>query len=602
MSASEVDTIANYPVTSDTHASLLSHPEASTPPPDLRSDYAEVCRARDELIALTEQYHYLLDASPVAYITTNASGIIVNANQRAISMLGLRSHQIMGMATVRLADSEYRGALARHLEQADRSGECEVELRLRTSDETSVPVLLRSVPIALGEVGQGAIHSAIIDISALKQAESRLRHAHDELAVLANHDTLTGLPNRSLFVDRLNLAMQDAARHHTVSAMLFMDVDRFKVINDSLGHDVGDSLLQHVSGCLKRTVRSNDTVARMGGDEFTVILSDVVNSENAENVARKILAEINQPVSLEGHRVRPAASIGVCMFNGSVRSYRDLMKRADQAMYAAKKRGGNQIHLHDPQEHTDHLSDLERDLHVALERNEFRLRFQPQVNADGEVVAHEALVRWHHPTNGIVSPNHFIPIAEQSGFIRELGSWVLRESCLRNKLLADQHGRYLRMAVNVSPRELASAGYAESVRAILEETGHPASALELEITESAMELSEHQLERTLAALTELGVSIALDDFGTGYSSFTRLRNLPITRLKVDRSFTGAIEESDEDRRIATAIVSLAREIGLEVVAEGVESSEQLKVMVNAGCDVFQGFYFSIPRTHPAIAA
>ncbi len=576
-----------------------SHPGS---PPDLRKDYAEVCRARDELIALTEQYHYLLDASPVAYITTDATGIIVNANQRAISLLGLQSHQLIGMATVRLADTEYRSVLARHLEQADRSGECEVELCLRSGEDASVPVLLRSVPIGLGDLGNGAIHSAIIDISALKQAESRLRHAHDELAVLANHDTLTGLPNRSLFVDQLNLAMQDAARHHTVSALLFMDVDRFKVINDSLGHDVGDSLLQHVAACLKRTVRAHDTVARMGGDEFTVILSDVVNSENAENVARKILAQINEPVSLEGHRVRPAASIGICMFNGSMRSYRDLMKRADQAMYAAKKRGGNQIHLHDPQTHTDHLSDLERDLHVALERDEFRLRFQPQMTADNKVVAHEALVRWHHPSNGVVSPSHFIPIAEQSGFIRELGAWVLREACLRNKLLADQHGRYLRMAVNVSPRELASTSYADSVRQILEETGHPASALELEITESAMELSEHQLENTLQALTELGVSIALDDFGTGYSSFTRLRHLPITRLKVDRSFTAATEESKKDQRIAGAIVSLARELGLEVVAEGVESAEQMRVMVDAGCDVFQGFYFSIPRTHPAVAA
>jgi diguanylate cyclase (GGDEF)-like protein/PAS domain S-box-containing protein len=567
----------------------------------LYSEYTRLCESRDELVALKEQYRYMLDAAPVAYITTDANGVIVHANQRALLMLGLEANEMIGMPTVHLADARYRHALMSHLGQVDRIGESEIELDLRTGHDGRLPALLRSIPIAFGVEQKAAVQSAIIDISALKQAEDRLRRARDELQVLANHDTLTGLPNRSLFLDRLGNTIRQACSSGRQSALLFLDMDRFKVINDSLGHDVGDSLLQHVAHTLTDTVRTDDTVARMGGDEFTVILSDVGDTDNAIGIAQKLLNAINQPVTLCEHRFRPSSSIGVCMLNGSVHSERELMRFADKAMYTAKNLGGNGIHLYDPTEQDDGRSTLERDLHCALERGQLRVLFQPQYCGSGEIVAHEALLRWTHPTLGPVSPSQFIPIAEQSNLIGELGAWVLREACRQNMAHASTTGRVTRIAVNVSPRELASADYAERVEHILRETGHPPEALELEITESSMGLADGTLEETLETLTASGVSIALDDFGTGYSSFTRLRQLPITRLKVDRTFTHALSGSDGDRRIVAAIVSLGKELGLEVVAEGVETEYQLSFLRNSGCNVFQGFVFSRPRQCMAVA-
>ncbi|MEO0971927.1 MAG: bifunctional diguanylate cyclase/phosphodiesterase [Pseudomonadota bacterium] len=562
--------------------------------------YEQTFESRDKWMALEEHYQYLLDMAPVAYITTSADGIVVLANQRALTMLDMQATQLIGMATVRLASANSRREMASHLARAQDGHETETELELRTATGT-LPVLLRSVGVITDINGKElGVQSAIIDISLLKRTESKLRQAHDQLEVLAKHDTLTGLPNRTLLLDRLIATMESARRQHTAHALLFMDVDRFKVINDSLGHDIGDCLLQHIARCLNTAVRPNDTVARMGGDEFTVILQDVVNVENAENVARKILAAINEPVSLLGHRIRPSCSIGLCMFNGRTTSERELMRRADQAMYAAKQAGGNTVRAHDPNAPAHGFSELERDLHQACEQGQLRLYYQPQCDHDGRVIGNEALLRWQHPTRGLVAPSEFVPLAEQSGLICDVGGWVLEQACRTNVETARTTGQSIkRLAVNASLRELSSGGYAEVVARVLDETGHPGECLEIEITETALGLNEGLLQKTLEDLRDLGVSIALDDFGCGYSSFARLRTLPLSRLKIDRSFTLAIDESEGDRRIVAAIVCLGRELGLEVVAEGVETRSQLNFLQDAGCEVFQGFLLAQPA--PAIA-
>jgi diguanylate cyclase (GGDEF)-like protein/PAS domain S-box-containing protein len=560
----------------------------------LRAEYQFLCRSRDELIALKEQYSYLLDAAPIAYMTTNSAGQIVHANQRALLTLGLRAEELIGLPTVNLAEPKHRHALASHLANTNRFGESELELELRVGQDVRLPVLLRSIPVSLGLEQDAAVQTAIIDISALKHAEDRLRRARDELQVLARHDTLTGLPNRALFLERLTAAKNSASRTGCLHALLFLDMDRFKVINDSLGHDVGDSLLQQVAHLLAANVRGHDTVARMGGDEFTIILNDVGNAENAVAIAQKLRGTINRPISLGGHRFRPSSSIGLCLFDGGEYGERELMRMADKAMYSAKHKGGNCVHVHDPTERDDGRSTLERELQFALERGQLALRFQPQYATDGRLVAHEALLRWYHPDLGHVAPSRFVPLAEQSNLIREIGAWVLEEACRRNIEHAREHGTLTRIAVNVSPRELDCPDYAKTVRRVLDRTGHPPEALELEITETSMNLAEEPLGATLAELTDLGVSIALDDFGTGYSSFTRLRALPITRLKVDRSFTKALCESEGDRRIIAAIVSLGKELGLEVVAEGVETEYQLSFLRDSGCTVFQGYAFARP--------
>lgn len=535
-----------------------------------------------------------LDLAPIACLTTSLDGIVLAVNQRAEVMLGASVAQLVGMPAARLVEASARPALAEHLTRALRGTEGEVELLLRAPGRT-LPVLLRStIAAARGAGARPTVVSTLIDISPLKKKEQELRRAHDQLQMLANHDMLTGLPNRNLLLDRLRTTMAEARRSGTVHALLFLDIDRFKVINDSLGHDMGDGLLQHVARCLSEAVRADDTVARMGGDEFTVILHDVINVENAQNAARKILATINRPVSLLGHRVRPSSSIGLCMFNGSESSNRELLRRADQSMYAAKNSGGNTVRVHDPDAATHGFSELERDLHTACDLGQLRLRYQSQYDAEGRVTGSEALLRWRHPTRGTLTPGRFITLAEQSGLICDIGRWVLERACQANVAATPPGTAPRHIAVNASLRELSAGGYAEVVARVLEVTGHPGEALEIEVTETALGLNERLLVRTLEQLRELGCSIALDDFGNGYSSFARLRRLPVTRLKMDRSFVSAIDESDADRRIAAAIVSLGRELGLGVVAEGVETLSQFHFLRDSGCSTFQGYLFSRP--------
>ncbi|MBT0962111.1 EAL domain-containing protein [Denitromonas iodatirespirans] len=428
------------------------------------------------------------------------------------------------------------------------------------------------------------------DISQLKENEAHIRH-------LAYFDPLTGLPNRRLLEDRLQVALAHAHRNRNRAAVLFIDLDRFKRINDSLGHEVGDKLLMEVARRLCACLREDDTVARMGGDEFIVVLSDLTDPDDAAHTATRIIESLRRPVQVDAHELTVTTSVGISIFPDDSRDPVALIKNADTAMYRAKDEGRNAFQLYQPAMNArslEHLA-LESALHRALAREELVLHFQPLVDIGTQrTVAAEALLRWRHPELGLVPPADFIPLAEETGLIVPIGEWVLRAACLQHaQWRAAGHGE-LRMLVNISARQFRHEGFTATVARVIAETGMPAAQLTLELTETMlMDGSEHIIG-VLEGLRALGVHLALDDFGTGYSSLAYLKRFPIDELKIDRLFIRDIDRNDNDAAIAEAIVKLAHSLGLRVVAEGVETAAQLEILARHGCDLAQGFHFSKP--------
>ena len=447
------------------------------------------------------------------------------------------------------------------------------------------------------EVSMGALcRSSGVRIATIRDVTLQ-KADRDRMLLQATHDELTGLPNRRLFDDRLDMTLRRAARTEELVAVAFLDVDRFKTINDSLGHAIGDRLLVTLSRRLQASLRDSDTVARMGGDEFIFVLPGLERPEDAMTPMRKLLEAVREPVRIDEQELYVTASIGaaVCPNDGQERDM--LLRHADAALYRAKARGRNRFELFD---HGLALQAatrvrLDADLRRADDRNELSLVYQPQINfRTGKVLGFEALMRWHHPQLGSISPASFIPIAEETGLITTLGAWALERAC--GDLVAwDRSGMGpLRMAVNVSPRQLQHDDLVGQVERVLAETGLAASRLELEFTETALLLEDDAIAATIHRLRDLGVGLALDDFGTGYSSLSHLRQYPIQRLKMDRSFVRGIAGNRGDAAVARAIIGLARELRLAVVAEGVETAEQLALVGSFGCEEAQGFYLGHP--------
>jgi len=417
------------------------------------------------------------------------------------------------------------------------------------------------------------------------------------MAYLAQHDSLTDLPNRILLGDRLKQAIALAFRGKRQLALLFLDMDRFKHINDSLGHTIGDRLLQSVAHRLRACVRSSDTISRQGGDEFVILLSDISHAEDAEISAEKILVALSTPHSIDQHNLHVSGSIGIATYPDDGVDADTLLQHADLAMYQAKENGRNNVQFYQAKmnAHAVERHSLEDGLRKALERKEFELRYQPKIKlATGAMIGVEALIRWHHPQRGLVPPAQFIPIAEECGLIVDIGRWVLREACRQARAWQRAGLPVTRLAINISPVELRTKDFVAGVRAILTDTGLDPHCLEFEVTETFLMEASGSTAEVLQALKDMGLQIALDDFGTGYSSLSFLRRFPIDTVKIDRSFVRDMTTDADDASIVRAVIGMGESLHLQVVAEGVETREQLAFLRLHSCPAGQGLHFGRP--------
>ena len=555
-------------------------------------DITDRRQAEESAAAQRAYFSQLFANSPQAISLIDMRRNIVDVNAAFEALFGYRAADIKGYGMRSFIVPDTLLTECENVRAAILAGKSVVrETARRHQDGRLIPVSMIGFPIQIAGSIQGIVY-IYQDISERKAFEEQITHQ-------AFHDALTGLPNRSLLADRLERALTRTRRRDEYQyAVLMIDLNKFKGINDTLGHAAGDMLLQEMARRLSGCVRSMDTVARLGGDEFAVILEELKSKKEVMTVVERIGATLCQPFCLCGATVSPGASIGIVLHTREYASSEDVLRDADIAMYRAKEQGRASM-IFDPSMHREILEaiSLEADLREALTQGQLLLHYQPIVEVkDGRIVGFEALVRWDHPTRGLVPPGKFIPMAEETGLIVPLGRFVIEEACrqLRTWQLEVPGAQDLSVSVNVSCRQFVKDGLVEHVSGVLAETGLPPSCLKLEITESVLmhdaQLTAHELTR----LKALGVKIAIDDFGTGYSSLSYLRQLPIDQLKIDRSFISGQDCNDESQEIVKSIISLARSLGLTVVAEGVECADQLDRLRLAECDKAQGFMFSRP--------
>lgn len=473
----------------------------------------------------------------------------------------------------------------------------ESELVLEHQDGSSHVYLMVKFPLKNREEETFGICTICTDITERKLAEDALREQQARLNHMAFHDALTGLPNRALFYDRIAHGLARARRSDSQLVLMLLDLDRFKNINDSLGHDAGDMLLKTIAQRLKNDVRDMDTVARLGGDEFVVVLEAMDERSDITQVANKILTALARPMNVFGHDISTSVSIGISVYPQDGSTTEELLKHADVAMYKAKEAGKNDFKFYAEGMNASAVNFLllENDLRRGIEQEQLQLYYQPQIDlSSGKLIGMEALVRWQHPQRGMVSPVHFIPLAEETGLIEPLGDWVLREACRQLKRWQELDKYHGTVAVNLSPRQFQHGDFVARVEEILTAADLPAEYLELEITEtSAMEHAGESIN-LMNRLNSMGISLAIDDFGTGYSSLAYLKRFPIQKLKIDRSFINDVATDSNDAAIAKSIISLAHNMGLKVLAEGVEDKHQMEWLRARGCDQAQGYYYSQP--------
>jgi len=471
----------------------------------------------------------------------------------------------------------------------ERQHSLEIEYRMIAKDGSTV-WLKDNISIFMQDDQPLTLRGIMFDITERKKTEEKVRR-------LAYYDGLTGLPNRMLFEDRLQVEIARARRNHRKVAVMVLDLDRFKVINDTLGHMKGNELLKSVADRLSGCLYEDDTISRIGGDEFTFIIPDIVEVQDAVKVAQRLYESMARPFDLEDQEMFITGSIGISLYPDDGMDISELIKNAETAMYRAKEQGRNNYQLYTTamNAHASERLALENDLRKALDRQEFVVFYQPQINAStGKIIGLEALIRWQHAALGMVSPAQFIPLAEETGLIVPIGEWVLRTACEQMKGWHDAGFPKIRVAVNLSARQFMRDDLVDMVRRILKETGLEAEYLDLEITESVTMQNVDRAVQTLNELRDLGIQISLDDFGTGYSSLSYLKNFPIYTLKIDRSFVRDITTDPDDAAIATSIIAMAHSLKLHVVAEGVELEEQLKYLIERGCHEMQGYFFSPP--------
>ncbi|MDE2260548.1 MAG: EAL domain-containing protein [Betaproteobacteria bacterium] len=496
----------------------------------------------------------------------------------------------------RAMHSDDREAVRRKLAQAiEQNVPYDVEYRAVWPDGSIHHIASRGRLVRDDQGRPLKFNGVVFDITEWKEAQ-------DKIHSLAFYDPLTGLPNRRLLSDRLQKALASCARNGLVGAILFIDLDNFKTINDTLGHALGDSLLQQVAGRLTSTLREEDTVARIGGDEFVIMLEylnedEPVAANQAESIGEKILATLSQPYQVASHECRSTCSIGITLFNDRQQSTDELLKQADIAMYQAKKAGRNTLRFFDPQmqDAVTARAAIENELRKALENQRFRLYYQIQVDSFLQPVGAEALIRWNHPDRGLVFPAQFITLAEETGLILPIGQWVLETACAQLKTWQqEEHTRGLVLAVNVSARQFRQVDFVSQVQATVQRHAINPRLLKLELTESTLLENVEDTIATMNALKEIGVRFTLDDFGTGYSSLQYLKRLPLHQIKIDQSFVRDLAADSGDRAIVRTIITMAKSMNLEVIAEGVETEEQLQLLLNMGCTHYQGYLFGKP--------
>ncbi|EAZ88420.1 hypothetical protein CY0110_06459 [Crocosphaera chwakensis CCY0110] len=475
----------------------------------------------------------------------------------------------------------------------------EGEFVIDTSDEKQKILNFNSAPLEQLSDGRRVVISMAIDVTERKKAEEKLRHN-------ALHDTLTKLPNRLLFIDRLNQSIERIKRHPTYSfAVLFIDLDRFKLINDSLGHIIGDRVLIQIATKLTSCVRSLDTVARIGGDEFIILLNDLESKIKAIHIAERILETLKLPIIIEQRNIVISASIGIAFNSQNNEEADDIIRNADLAMYKAKEQGKARYMIFDSVMYAQAQKrlELETNLRIGLEKQEFIVYYQPIISlVDKKLVGFEALVRWQHPQKGLIPPNEFIPVSEDTKLIIPIGEWVLLESC---RQLATWQQKYpecsmLKMSINLSIKQLKNNTFVSKIEKILDQTGLNGNSLKLEITESILMENILELRDILRQIKSLGIELSIDDFGTGYSSLSYLHNLPVDNLKIDRSFVIEMNQSEGNYRIIETIITLAHQLGLSVIAEGIETEQDLQTLRDLQCEFGQGYLFSKPLPSQAI--
>jgi diguanylate cyclase (GGDEF)-like protein/PAS domain S-box-containing protein len=555
-------------------------------------DVTERRLADEALKESEERFRSIQESALDAIITMSPEGLITSWNPQAETTFGWPSDEVVGRPLAgTIIPPRYRDAHASGLKHFLATGQGEVinkrvEMTALDRDGREFPVELAVVPLYRDDAV--SFCAFIRDIRERKKAEETIRH-------LAYHDVLTGLPNRVLFEERLRIELARARRSRQKVAVMCLDLDRFKIVNDTVGHTGGDQLLQEVAQEFTECIREIDTVARVGGDEFTFLLPGIERAEDAAVVAERVLNSIRHPRRIAGQEFRVTTSIGITIFPRDGEDAETLLRNADTAMYRAKERGRDNFQVYTPAMQATLLEmlGLENDLSHALEREELVVHYQPVMEIkSGRIIGAEALLRWQHPERGLVPPDEFIPLAEETGLIIPIGEWVLRKACDEAAAWNDFGLGPMRITVNLSARQVEHPGLISLVAQILDESRLRPECLHLELTEGAVMRHVEAVISTLSGLRAIGVGISVDDFGTGYSSLGYLKRFPIDTIKIDRSFVGDVTTDQNDAAIVTTVIAMARSLNLRVIAEGVETEPQLAFLRDAECDEFQGFLVS----------
>jgi diguanylate cyclase (GGDEF)-like protein/PAS domain S-box-containing protein len=565
-------------------------------------DISDMSHAFNSMMKVLEEREAALRVAAIAFeieegmIVTDQQEVIVRVNRVFTKLTGYSADEVIGknLNMIKL-DNEDEGFYPRMREILHRDNYWQGEIWNRRKNGEIYPEWL-TITAVVGKDGEITNYIiAFFDITERKQAEEKIH-------TLAFYDPLCLLPNRRLLFDRLHQAVTSSARNRTCAGLLFIDLDNFKILNDTRGHDVGDLLLIEVGQRLRTCIRESDTLARLGGDEFVVLLEDLSKDRRqagvqAREVAEKVLKAISQPYMLKDIENYSSASIGISLFADSRQNLDDLLKQADTAMYAAKKSGRNTLRFFDPamQQALEARSKIEAGMRNALPKHEFRLYYQVQVDSNKRHIGAEALIRWEHPGQGMISPAEFIPVAEDTGLILPIGQWVLQTACAQLKEWeSNPLTRGLSLAINVSARQFRQSGFVKQVREVIEHNAINPMLLKLELTESTVLENVVDTIQKMHALKSIGVRFSMDDFGTGYSSLAYLTQLPLDQLKIDQSFVRNISTKSTDCMIIQTIIGMAHNLDIEVIAEGVETSEQRDFLWGAGCKFYQGYLFGSP--------